>query len=74
MSIWLQVMLWARPSSEIDFVSPVMACFVDVYGALCGRGVCAEIDPLSNHFDRIFRQLFGLQRHVRFSAVVNHLK
>ena len=23
----------SRPSSEIDFVSPVMACFVDVYGA-----------------------------------------
>src|SRR6478609_8007525 len=36
----------ARPSSADDFVSPVMACFVAVYGAELGRGVCAEIDPL----------------------------
>src|SRR4051812_13031956 len=46
MSIWPQVMPCARPSRAIDFVSPVMACFVAVYGAELGRGVCAEIEPL----------------------------
>jgi hypothetical protein len=30
MSIWLQAMLYLRPSSEIDLVSPVMACLVEV--------------------------------------------
>ena len=29
-SIWPQAMLCVRPSSEIDFVSPVMACLVAV--------------------------------------------
>ncbi|TQM78798.1 hypothetical protein FHX81_1079 [Saccharothrix saharensis] len=28
MSIWPQAMPWRRPSSEIDFVSPVMACLL----------------------------------------------
>jgi len=30
MSIWLQAMSCARPSSEIDLLSPVTACFVAV--------------------------------------------
>ena len=46
MSICPQVMPCARPSSAMDFVRPVMACFVAVYGAELGRGVCAEIEPL----------------------------
>src|SRR5689334_14708889 len=46
MSIWLQAMSYLRPSSDVDFVRPVIACFVDVYGAELGRGACAEIEPL----------------------------
>src|SRR4051794_23541965 len=46
MSICPQAMSKARPSSEIALVIPVMACFVEVYAAEPGRGVCAEIDPL----------------------------
>ena len=46
MSIWPQVIPKARPSRAIDFVRPVMACLVAVYGAELGRGVCAEIEPL----------------------------
>ena len=38
MSIWPHAMSNARPSSDVDFVSPVMACLVAVYGALFGRG------------------------------------
>src|SRR5215467_5308814 len=30
----------------MHLVSPVIACFVAVYGAEFGRGVCAEIEPL----------------------------
>ena len=30
----------------VDLVSPVMACLDSVYGAECGRGVCAEMEPL----------------------------
>ena len=39
-------MSYLRPSSEVDLVSPVMACLVAVYGAELGRGTWAEIDPL----------------------------
>ena len=46
MSIWPQAMLYFRPSRDVDFVSPVIACLVDVYGAEFGRGACAETDPL----------------------------
>src|SRR6185503_20184112 len=46
MSIWPHAMLNRRPSSDADFVSPVIACLVAVYGAECGRGAYAEIDPL----------------------------
>src|ERR1700722_8586287 len=45
-SIWPQAISNARPSSAIDFVSPVMACLVAVYGAELGRGTWADIDPL----------------------------
>ena len=30
MSIWPQAMLYLRPSSEVERVSPVIACFVEV--------------------------------------------
>ncbi len=30
MSIWPQAMSYLRPSSEVDLVSPVMACLVEV--------------------------------------------
>src|ERR1035438_6206722 len=33
-----QAILCRRPSREMLLVSPVMACFVAVYGAECGRG------------------------------------
>src|SRR5205814_8262853 len=46
MSIWPQAMSYLRPSSAVDFVSPVMACLLAVYGAELGRGAWAEIDPL----------------------------
>ena len=46
MSIWPQAMSYLRPSSEVDLVSPVIACLDAVYGAEFARGVCAEIDPL----------------------------
>ena len=46
MSIWPHAMSYARPSSDVDFVSPVMACFVAVYGAENGRGEVAEMEPL----------------------------
>src|SRR3954464_15742737 len=46
MSIWLHAMSYLRPSSDVDFVRPVIACFVAVYGAEFGRGAYAEIDPL----------------------------
>ena len=46
MSIWPQAMSYLRPSSEVDFVRPVIACFVDVYAVESGRGACAEIEPL----------------------------
>jgi hypothetical protein len=39
-------MSYFRPSSDVDLVSPVIACFVAVYGAELGRGACAEIEPL----------------------------
>src|SRR5262245_5016040 len=45
-SICPQAMSYLRPSSEVDLVSPVMACLVDVYGAEKGRGACAEMEPL----------------------------
>jgi hypothetical protein len=46
MSIWETAMRYGRPSSASALVRPVSACLVAVYGAECGRGVCAEIDPL----------------------------
>lgn len=46
MSICVQLMLNGRPSSAVDLVRPVIACFVDVYATLSGRGVCAEMEPL----------------------------
>ena len=36
----------ARPSSAVDRVRPVIACFVAVYGAELGRGTYAESEPL----------------------------
>src|SRR4051812_29886532 len=39
-------MLYFRPSSDRDLVSPVTACLVAVYGAEFGRGTCAEMEPL----------------------------
>src|SRR5688500_3109747 len=46
MSIWPHAMSYSRPSSEVDFVSPVIACLDAVYGAEFARGTCAEIEPL----------------------------
>ena len=46
MSIWPQAMSYARPSSDVDLVRPVTACFAAVYGAESGRGTLAEIEPL----------------------------
>src|SRR5215467_5043223 len=46
MSIWPQAMSYARPSRDVAFVRPVIACLVAVYGAENGRGECAEIEPL----------------------------
>src|SRR5512139_2585961 len=46
MSICPQAMSYLRPSSDVDLVSPVIACLVDVYGAEFGRGAWAEIEPL----------------------------
>src|SRR6478752_1067779 len=46
MSIWLQAMSYLRQSNDVDFVSPVIACLVAVYGAELGLGACAEIEPL----------------------------
>ncbi len=45
-SICPQAIPYLRPSSEIALVSPVIACLVAVYAAACGRGTCAEIEPL----------------------------
>ena len=36
MSIWPQAMSYLRPSSDVDLVSPVIACLVAVYGAEFG--------------------------------------
>ena len=36
MSIWPQAMSYLRPSSDVDLVSPVIACFDAVYGAEFG--------------------------------------
>ena len=33
MSIWPQAISYARPSSAVDLVSPVIACLVEVFGA-----------------------------------------
>src|SRR5262245_25687772 len=46
MSIWPHAMSQRRPSSDVDRVSPVTACFVAVYAIESGRGLWAEIDPL----------------------------
>ena len=46
MSIWPQAMSYFLPSRAVALVSPVMACFVEVYGDELGRGVWAEMDPL----------------------------
>ena len=55
MSIWPQTISWSRPSNAVDFVNPVIACLVDVYGAELGLGVCADIEPLL-----MMRPPFGL--------------
>src|SRR2546428_5691863 len=39
-------MSYSRPSREVDLVSPVIPCFVAVYGAEFGRGEDAETEPL----------------------------
>ena len=44
MSIWPTAMSNGLPSRAHDFVSPVIACLVAVYGAELGRGAWAEID------------------------------
>ncbi len=46
MSICVQVILKGRPSNEVHFVNPAIACFDAVYGAPNGRGVCADTEPL----------------------------
>src|SRR5712671_2853197 len=46
MSIWPQAMSYLRPSSDVDLVKPVIACFVAVYGAEFGLGEWADIEPL----------------------------
>src|SRR4029453_12508911 len=46
MSIWLHAMSYLRPSSAVDFVRPVTACLVDVYGEELGRGAWAGMEPL----------------------------
>ena len=54
MSIWPQAIPKARPSSEADFVSPVIACFVAVYGAEFGRGEVFQIS-----LERAHRRAYG---------------
>ena len=44
MSIWLHAMSYLRPSSEVDFVRPVIACLVAVYGAEFGLGEWADME------------------------------
>jgi hypothetical protein len=39
-------MLNGRPSMAMVFVRPVIAYFDILYGADCGRGTWAEIEPL----------------------------
>src|SRR5260370_11157627 len=46
MSIWPQAMSYLRPSRDVDLVKPVIACFVDVYGAEFGLGAWADMEPL----------------------------
>src|SRR5207244_9097414 len=46
MSIWPQAMSYLRQSRDVDFVKPVIACFVAVYGAEFGLGAWAEMEPL----------------------------
>jgi len=45
-SIWVQAMLYGRPSREVDFVKPVIACLETVYAAKWSRGTWADNDPL----------------------------
>ena len=47
-SIWPQAIRYDRQSSEMLFVSPVIACLVAVYGADLGLGAWAEIDTVIN--------------------------
>lgn len=46
MSICVQVMLKFLPSRRVDLVIPSTACLDAVYGAVCTRGVYADIEPL----------------------------
>src|SRR5215472_16998616 len=39
-------MSYLRPSRDVAFVRPVIACFVAVYGAEFGLGAWAEMEPL----------------------------
>src|SRR6266508_4263604 len=41
-----RAMSYFRPSREVDFVRPVIACFVDVYATELGLGAWAEMEPL----------------------------
>jgi hypothetical protein len=44
MSIWPQAMSWARPSRAVVLVSPVIACFVAMYGLLRAEERTGEVD------------------------------
>jgi len=59
-------MPYARPSSASDFVSPVMACLLVVYGAENGRGVVAEIEAP--------RARSVVQRRVRHEGAIAELR
>lgn len=45
MSSCVHRMPYLRPSSEVHFVRPRIACFVTVYAVELGRGEWAEIEP-----------------------------
>src|SRR5437867_12841519 len=75
MSIWPQAMSYLRPSSEVDLVKPVIACFVAVYGAEFGLGAWADMDPLFTirpprvclFFMNLFASCVQKKAQVRFS-------
>jgi hypothetical protein len=65
MSIWVQVMLCARPSSAVHFVNPSNACLEHAYGDECGRGTRAAREPL------LIIRPDGFRGAVIFSAAVS---